>query len=332
MFSSLFFRCGLAKSEADFGAAAWKARNAERRCCRTCTTKMRDHWTCSHCAERKPRAEFSAWQEKRARLREMARNVATRACLWCWCVVLPHERINACCVCGSASSRSASKRFIEEVRREIAKKTNSTLQSKPYVTQLPGKTRNPAGVGNSREEAASAEGGADAGKESHEHRGSDRNKDSTFHYICPFCDVAISSSVRSGMVNHRNQCGHQFRVHDGRVTAKKLAYRCPFCNGIVASRLGRSTIGACVATGFTSKAARSARGCDNMRTNARSAKLWCGQHAPRGEFASGTRHRRGASAHGAAGTVKKRNQHRTVKTVGVTTATAEQQDVAFGSN
>ena len=37
-------RCGVAKSEADFGAAAWKARNAERRYCRTCATKMRDHW------------------------------------------------------------------------------------------------------------------------------------------------------------------------------------------------------------------------------------------------------------------------------------------------
>ena len=35
--------------------------------------------------------------------------------------------------------------------------------------------------------------------------------------------------------NHRNQCGHQFRVQDVRVTAKKLAYRCPFCNGSVAS-------------------------------------------------------------------------------------------------
>ena len=331
MFSSLFFRCGLAKSEADFGAAAWKARNAERRCCRTCTTKMRDHWTCSHCAERKPRAEFSAWQEKRASARNGTQrcNTCVSLVLVCRVATRAHQRVLRL---RQRIQQEREQAIIEEVRREIAKKTNSTLQSKPYVTQLPGKTRNPAGVGNSREEAASAEGGADAGKESHEHRGSDRNKDSTFHYICPFCDVAISSSVRSGMVNHRNQCGHQFRVHDGRVTAKKLAYRCPFCNGIVASRLGRSTIGACVATGFTSKAARSARGRDNMRTNARRAKLWCGQHAPRGEFASGTRHRRGASAHGAAGTVKKRNQHRTVKTVGVTTATAEQQDVAFGSS
>ena len=48
--------------------------------------------------------------KRSARLRKMARNAATRACLWRWCVVLPHERINACCVCGSASSRSASKR------------------------------------------------------------------------------------------------------------------------------------------------------------------------------------------------------------------------------
>ena len=84
-------------------------------------------------------------------------------------------------------------------------------------------------------------------------------------------------------------------------------------------------MGACVATAFTSRAAKSVKGRDNMRTHARSAKLWCGRHAPRGEFAPSTRHHRGASAHGAAGTAKKRNEHRThrtVKTVGVTIATA----------
>ena len=227
-------RCGLAKSEADFGAAAWKARNAERRCCRTCTTKMRDHWTCSHCAERKPRAEFSAWQEKRASAQDGTQrcNTCVSLALVCRVATRAHQRVLRL---RQRIQQEREQAIIEEVPREIAKKTNCTLQSKPYVTQLPGKTRNPAGVGNSREAAASAAGGADAGKESHEHRDSDRNKDSTFHYICPFCDVAISSSVRSGMVNHRNQCGHQFRVQDGRVTAKKLAYRCPFCNGSVAS-------------------------------------------------------------------------------------------------
>ena len=35
------FKCGVAKPEAEFGPAAWKARNADRRCCRECTTKPR---------------------------------------------------------------------------------------------------------------------------------------------------------------------------------------------------------------------------------------------------------------------------------------------------
>ena len=40
------FICGVAKPEAEFGPAAWKARNAERRCCRNCATKLRGYWTC----------------------------------------------------------------------------------------------------------------------------------------------------------------------------------------------------------------------------------------------------------------------------------------------
>ena len=59
------FKCGVAKPEAEFGPAAWKARNADRRCCRECTTKQRGCWQCSQCSERKPRAEFTAWQQSR---------------------------------------------------------------------------------------------------------------------------------------------------------------------------------------------------------------------------------------------------------------------------
>ena len=61
----LCFKCGVAKPEAEFGPAAWKARNADRRCCRECTTKQRGCWQCSQCSERKPRAEFTAWQQSR---------------------------------------------------------------------------------------------------------------------------------------------------------------------------------------------------------------------------------------------------------------------------
>ena len=42
-----------------------RARNADRRCCRDCVQKLRGHWSCPECLERKPYAEFTAWRESR---------------------------------------------------------------------------------------------------------------------------------------------------------------------------------------------------------------------------------------------------------------------------
>ena len=58
-----------------------------------------------------------------------------------------------------------------------------------------------------------------------------------FRYACPFCDVSVTSTVRTGQVDHRRACGKKFRVKDGHVAAKNLAYACPFCNGTVASNV-----------------------------------------------------------------------------------------------
>jgi hypothetical protein len=60
----LCFKCGVAKPEAEFGAAAWKARNADRRCCRECTTKQQGCWQCSQCSDCKPRTEFHSLAAK----------------------------------------------------------------------------------------------------------------------------------------------------------------------------------------------------------------------------------------------------------------------------
>ena len=59
------FRCGVPKPEKDYGPAVWKARNADRRCCRDCVLKLRGYWSGAECSERKPHAEFTAWQESR---------------------------------------------------------------------------------------------------------------------------------------------------------------------------------------------------------------------------------------------------------------------------
>ena len=60
------YKCGTAKPESAFGAAAWKGRNADRRVCRDCAVKVKGAWRCAVCAERKARHDFSAWSRQRA--------------------------------------------------------------------------------------------------------------------------------------------------------------------------------------------------------------------------------------------------------------------------
>ena len=60
------YKCGTAKPESAFGAAAWKGRHADRRVCRDCAMKVKGAWRCAVCTERKARNDFSAWSRQRA--------------------------------------------------------------------------------------------------------------------------------------------------------------------------------------------------------------------------------------------------------------------------
>ena len=54
-------------------------------------------------------------------------------------------------------------------------------------------------------------------------------------YICPHCSESVTSTVRTGRVNHRRRCGNRFPVKDGRIVAKAYVYVCPFCIGEILS-------------------------------------------------------------------------------------------------
>ena len=60
-------------------------------------------------------------------------------------------------------------------------------------------------------------------------------------YKCPHCRESVTSTVRTGQVDHRRRCGNRFRVKDARVVDKAYVYMCPFCNGETVSntRTGR---------------------------------------------------------------------------------------------
>ena len=55
----------------------------------------------------------------------------------------------------------------------------------------------------------------------------------TFQYVFPFCQGAVTSTVRRGQADHRSACGKQFRVREGYVVSKAFVYGCPFFGGNV---------------------------------------------------------------------------------------------------
>ena len=201
-------RCGVTKSEADFGAAAWKARNTERRWCRTCATKMRDHWACSHCEERKPRAEFSAWQATRAHAQNGTQQCNTCVSLALVCRVARRAEPTRAVF---AAPPPEGARAIHCRRRPTRNsRANTSAQATPGAMGLPEKDASAGREGLAR--VASGAGGP--------HKlplacGYQENTDNTFHYTCPFCEAAVSSIVRSGQVDHRRHCGNRFQVKDG---------------------------------------------------------------------------------------------------------------------
>ena len=52
--------------------------------------------------------------------------------------------------------------------------------------------------------------------------------DKLLEYECPYCHVAIYSTVESGNVKTTGHCGKQFRVRGG-VVARSFAHACPKC-------------------------------------------------------------------------------------------------------
>ena len=58
-----------------------------------------------------------------------------------------------------------------------------------------------------------------------------------YQYVCPFCKACVSSTVRTGQVNHRRVCGNFFAVREGKVAMKGYAYCCPWCKATVSSNV-----------------------------------------------------------------------------------------------
>ena len=204
------FKCGVAKPEAEFGPAAWKARNADRRCCRECTSKQRGCWQCSQCSERKPRAEFTAWQQSR----KYAQN-GTQVCNACTAFAfvcrLAHRTNQRLARLRQRETSQRHEAILADVRKEIQK----------------------------MHEARQTSTGAEEATTDAPHSATQQLAATprVYTYICPHCTKSVQSTVAIGQVDHRrgDGCGKKFRVANGLVAGRAYSHTCPTCGTVVHS-------------------------------------------------------------------------------------------------
>ena len=200
------YACQKPKPESEFGAAAWRARNADRRICQACAVRVRGYWLCAQCHERLPQEKFTAWKEKKHYMQNGTQN---------------------CNACISANflrriARVAAKRM-QPLRRRMQR-----LRQEGVLKEIRAAIRvHVAGRHDVRptESAATAE---------------TASQRQLYNYECLYCQQTVTSSVFCGQVEHRrkgNGCGKQFRVQDGVVSRPLYFHPCPKCGTVVSSKL-----------------------------------------------------------------------------------------------
>ena len=210
------FKCGVVKAESDFGAAAWKARHADRRCCRECATKVRGCWQCRQCAERKPRTEFTAWQQGREYTQD-----GTQVCNACTAFAfvcrLAHRTNQRLARLRQRETRHRHAAILEDVRKEIQEiheaRQTSTRRAEAPKTDTAHASNQQLAVGP------------------------DTVTPQLYTYICPHCAKSVQSKVATGQIDHRrgDGCGHKFRVANGLLAGRTHTHTCPTCSAVVHS-------------------------------------------------------------------------------------------------
>ena len=255
-------KCGEAKSETELGRAAWKARHADRRVCRTCATKAWGHWTCSACREHCPRKEFSAWEAGRS----SSRNDGTQRCNECV------QRDLVCKIAQHAHARIARQRqratkqrqeaILADVRALIAARrgetnasatggpvrgqpgmqengptqsnaaANSTSMSEPTVARAEPTTREAEGKGALPGTVARHGPRASEGASATRERGTSHARSEAKPR--PVSRKESGKKVQQSSATQPNGTGTGSTTAGG---TARYAYACPFCDGTINSSI-----------------------------------------------------------------------------------------------
>ena len=186
-------RCKVRKTATEYTLSAWKARNAERRICRACATKVRGSWTCVVCRQRLPTKSFETFRQRRPSGQD-----GTQVC----------DRCQKTAVVESIAARTTTrltrrrqkvrnKEILDEVRGEIAAKVRVRGTGREALEEPARKRARP-------------------------HRGPSTNLDNKF--------VALEQEQAQRIPQGERRQGHEqvLGTTEGRATERK-EYACPYC-------------------------------------------------------------------------------------------------------
>ena len=307
--------CSARKTEDKFSRAMWQRKRAGERYCTCCAKKSHGLWTCGGCGTKKRRTEFQICQVHTDQPRVQngkqlcadcrrpspGHAIAAKAAAWLAPrraklakkeVAERKERILADVWAEIRKKRAMA--TVEAMEDPSAKRQKSDGSAPAVPLQTVEATQNGDAnetkmePGSKRKcearvaEAATHPSVATQVKKRMLPRKQENAVPGKFLYDCPFCHVGVTSSVRTGQVNHCKVCGHFFSVRDGKLARKVYNYVCPFCGGHVASNVKTGQVdhrGVCgnrfyVETGEVKKTRHHAHKCPDCQTRVWSARSW----------------------------------------------------------
>ena len=213
------YRCGKKLSEQHFPKVAWKARNADRRVCHACRARTWQAWKCVECKGSKPQQAFTRYSK-----RHPSRQNGTQVCDGCslhndllayaWATRKRLARRRAALKAERLAPVIAAVK--EEIAALIERRKAETEIAKEATVTIP----TPPPPAPPREAACGTHS---------------ETQEKLFVYTCPFCNGAVKSQVYSGKIEHRNACGHQFRVQNGQAVRVQHEHVCPRCGTTIVS-------------------------------------------------------------------------------------------------
>ena len=245
--------CSARKTEDKFSRAMWQRKRAGERYCTCCAKKSHGLWTCGGCGTKKRRTEFQICQVHTDQPRVQngkqlcadcrrpspGHAIAAKAAAWLAPrraklakkeVAERKERILADVWAEIRKKRAMA--TVEAMEDPSAKRQKSDGSAPAVPLQTVEATQNGDAnetkmePGSKRKcearvaEAATHPSVATQVKKRMLPRKQENAVPGKFLYDCPFCHVGVTSSARTGQVNHRKVCGRFFSVRDGKLDRK----------------------------------------------------------------------------------------------------------------